>query len=52
MDRRKAMAHASSDVVDAMAKHSLTPLEWSWVLSELQQRMIKHGLAEDWREER
>jgi len=50
IDRRKAMARASSDVLGEMAKHSLTPLEWAWVLSELQQRMVKYGLAEDWKE--
>jgi len=51
MDRRKAMSRASSDVVDAIAKHSLTSLEWAGVLNELQQLVIKYGLAEEWEEE-
>jgi hypothetical protein len=45
------MSRASSDVVDAIAKHSLTSLEWAGVLNELQQLVIKYGLAEEWEEE-
>jgi len=50
MDRRKAMAHAQSDITDAMADHSLTAMEWVNVLHECQRRMIGHGLVDEWEE--
>lgn len=51
MDRRRAMAAAQCDLTDAMAKHSLTALEWANVLNESQKRMIAHGLHEEWKDE-
>lgn len=48
MDRRRAMCAAKCDITDAVAKHSLTALEWLNVLSEVSQRFIQHGLREDW----
>ena len=48
MDRRRAMVAAKCDITDAMAKHQLTAMEWVNVLHEAAQRMIQHGLAEEW----
>lgn len=48
MKRRQAMAAAKCDITDAMAEHSLTVVEWLNVLTEVSQRMIEHGLKEDW----
>ena len=48
MERRLAMAKAQSDITEAMAVHSLTALEWAWVLNECQRRLLSHGLVYDW----
>lgn len=51
MDRRMKMVAAKCDLTDAMAKHELTAMEWVNVLQECMQRMILHGLKEQWEEE-
>ena len=48
MDRRTAMADAKLEITKAMMNHSLTALEWVNVLHEAMQRMIGHGLKEEW----
>ena len=48
MDRRRAMSAAKIDITAAMAKHGLTAMEWVNVLHEATQRMIQHGLSEEW----
>ena len=51
MNSRRAMVAAKCDITAAMASHSLTAIEWVNVLAECQQRMILHGLAEQYSEE-
>ena len=48
MDRRTAMVKAKQDITAAMSGHSLTALEWVNVLHEAMQRMIGHGLKQEW----
>lgn len=48
MSRRLAMAKAKEDVTKSMSGHNLTALEWVNVLHEAMQRMIGHGLKEEW----
>lgn len=48
MDRRLAMAEAKMSVAEAMSGHELTAMEWVNVLSEAMQRIIGHGLTEEW----
>jgi hypothetical protein len=48
IQRRQAMARAKSAITETMCNHSLTALEWVNVLNESMQRMIQHGLAEEW----
>ena len=50
MQRRQAMARAKIDLTDAMSQHELTALEWLNVLNEMAQRMVLHGLREEWNE--
>lgn len=52
MDRRLQMAQAKITITDAMGKHSLTAMEWVNVLHEAMQRMIGHGLREEWEDEK
>ncbi len=51
MKRRQAMAAAKAAITDAMSGHELTALEWVNVLAESMQRMIGHGLIEEWNDE-
>lgn len=51
MDRRRKMAAAKCGITDSMANHELTAMEWVSVLQECTQRMISHGLKEQWEEE-
>lgn len=51
IQRRQAMARAKSAITETMCNHSLTAMEWVNVLNESMQRMILHGLAEDWKEQ-
>ena len=46
------MAAAKVAITDAMSGHELTAMEWVNVLAEAMQRMIGHGLVEEWTEER
>ena len=56
MDRRRRIAEAQAALTDAMmpfgddADHAegLTPMEWLQVFATLQDRMIVHGLREEW----
>lgn len=48
MKRRQAMAAAKAAITNAMSEHQLTAMEWVNVLSEAMQRMIGHGLVEEW----
>ena len=50
MKRRQQMAAAKVSITDAMSGHELTAMEWVQVLSEVMQRMISHGLVEEWNE--
>ena len=50
MQQRQAMARAKSDMTEVMSKHELTALEWLNVLNEMAQRMVLHGLREEWNE--
>ena len=50
MERRRAMVAAKCAITDAMAGHSLTAMEWVNVLHEAIQRMIQHGLTEEWKD--
>ena len=50
MNRRKAMVAAQSAITDAMSGHSLTALEWLQVLNAAANRMVWHGLHEEWNE--
>ena len=50
MKRRQAMAAAKVAITAAMSGHELTAIEWVNVLSETMQRMICHGLVEEWTE--
>lgn len=50
MKRRQAMAAAKAAITDAISVHELTAMEWVNVLSEAMQRMISHGLVEEWHE--
>ena len=48
MKRMQAMSSAKMSITDAMSSHRLTAMEWVQVLKEVMERMIKHGLDEEW----
>jgi len=53
MDRRKLLARAHGDLIQTMGELTdetggLTPLEWCQVLIDCQQRIITHGLQDEW----
>ena len=52
MKRRQAMAAAKVSITDAMIGHELTAMEWVNVFTEAMTRMIWHGLAEEWTDEK
>ena len=47
MNRRRAMAKAQESLINAMAEHRLTPLEWCRVLNNAFQRVIVEGLEHE-----
>ena len=51
MKRMQSMSSAKMSLTDAMSQHQLTAMEWVQVLAEMQQRMIGHGLKEEWAED-
>lgn len=50
MERRQAMTKAAEKLTNAMAEHSLTPLEWCRVLNNAFQRVIVEGLEHELKE--
>lgn len=44
--RRKAMTIAKQSLADAMCGHNLSAIEWNYILTEMQSRIIAHGFVE------
>ena len=51
MDSRTKMACAKREITETMSKcNEMTALEWLNVLHECGQRMLLHGLCDEWEE--